>query len=46
MREYTRAGLTRQTIIQTALGLLDQVGLEGLTSPGMADGSSMGVRVR
>jgi TetR/AcrR family transcriptional regulator, tetracycline repressor protein len=31
MREYKRAGLTRQTIIQTALGLLDQVGLEGLT---------------
>src|SRR5512132_2290451 len=31
MRKDTRAGLTRQTIIQTALGLLDQVGLEGLT---------------
>ena len=31
MGEYKRAGLTRQTIIQTALGLLDQVGLEGLT---------------
>src|SRR4029453_18762725 len=31
MREYKRAGLTRETIIQTALGLLDQVGLEGLT---------------
>jgi TetR/AcrR family tetracycline transcriptional repressor len=31
MREYKRAGLTRQTIIQTALELLDQVGLEGLT---------------
>jgi TetR/AcrR family transcriptional regulator, tetracycline repressor protein len=31
MHEYKRAGLTRQTIIQTALGLLDQVGLEGLT---------------
>jgi TetR/AcrR family tetracycline transcriptional repressor len=31
MREDKRAGLTRQTIIQTALGLLDQVGLEGLT---------------
>jgi TetR/AcrR family tetracycline transcriptional repressor len=31
MREDKRAGLTRETIIQTALGLLDQVGLEGLT---------------
>jgi TetR/AcrR family tetracycline transcriptional repressor len=31
MREYKRAGLTRQTIIQTALRLLNQVGLEGLT---------------
>ena len=31
MRKDKRAGLTRQTIIQTALGLLDQVGLEGLT---------------
>src|SRR4029453_6857526 len=31
MREYTRAGLTRQTIIQTALGLLNQGGLGGLT---------------
>jgi AcrR family transcriptional regulator len=31
MRADKRAALTRQTIIQTALGLLDQVGLEGLT---------------
>ena len=31
MGEYKRAGLTRQTIIHTALRLLDQVGLEGLT---------------
>jgi TetR/AcrR family tetracycline transcriptional repressor len=30
-QERTRAGLTRQTIIQAALGLLDQVGLDGLT---------------
>ena len=30
-QERKRAGLTRQTIIQTALRLLDQVGLEGLT---------------
>jgi TetR/AcrR family transcriptional regulator, tetracycline repressor protein len=30
-QERKRAGLSRQTIIQTALGLLDQVGLEGLT---------------
>lgn len=29
--EHKRAGLTRHTIIQTALRLLDQVGLEGLT---------------
>jgi TetR/AcrR family tetracycline transcriptional repressor len=29
--ERKRAGLSRQTIIQTALRLLDQVGLEGLT---------------
>src|ERR1044071_590780 len=31
VQERKRAGLTRQTIIQTALRLLDQVGLEGLT---------------
>ena len=30
-QERKRAGLTRQTIIQSALRLLDQVGLEGLT---------------
>jgi AcrR family transcriptional regulator len=29
--EHKRAGLTRHTIIETALRLLDQVGLEGLT---------------
>jgi TetR/AcrR family transcriptional regulator, tetracycline repressor protein len=31
VEERKQAGLTRQTIIQTALRLLDQVGLEGLT---------------
>ena len=31
VQERRRAGLSRQTIVQTALGLLDQVGLEGLT---------------
>ena len=31
VQERRRAGLSRQTIIQTALRLLDQVGLEGLT---------------
>jgi TetR/AcrR family tetracycline transcriptional repressor len=31
MGENTRAGVTRQTMIETALRLLDEVGLEGLT---------------
>ncbi|SDH71144.1 TetR/AcrR family transcriptional regulator C-terminal domain-containing protein [Nonomuraea jiangxiensis] len=31
MRDDTRAGLTRQTMIETALRLLDEVGLDGLT---------------
>jgi TetR/AcrR family tetracycline transcriptional repressor len=31
MGEHTRAGLTRHTMIETALRLLDEVGLDGLT---------------